>query len=362
MSNTTLSPADLEAFGAELDDLLVRTKADLGERDVSYIRRVIRVQRGLEITGRVLLFGSAFAPAWILGTASLAAAKIIENMEIGHNVMHGQYDFARDPSLSSTTYEWDNVCPSDQWRHSHNYLHHTFTNVRGVDHDLGYRLLRVDESQPWRWTAALQPIYAAALATMFQWGVAAHDVDMVKYLGSPKERTDEDRAKVRGIGRKAKRQLLKDYVLFPLLAGPYALPVLAGNVVANLVRNVWAFSVIFCGHFPDGTETFPPETLEGETRGGFYLRQITGSANFDGSWLLHFMSGHLSHQIEHHLFPDVPAHRYPEMAREVRAICAKYGVPYNTSSFGRQLLTVGKKIFRFAWPTRKTEATSELAT
>ncbi len=357
-----LSPAELEAFGAELDALVLRTKADLGERDVRYIRRVIRVQRGLEVAGRALLFGSAFAPAaWVFGTASLAAAKIIENMEIGHNVMHGQYDFARDSGLSSTTYEWDNVCPSDQWRHSHNYLHHTFTNVRGVDHDLGYRLLRIEESQPWRWTTPLQPVYTAVLATMFQWGVAAHDVDMYAYLSAPGRRTDEDRAKVRGIGRKAKRQLLKDYVLFPVLAGPFALPVLAGNAVANLARNVWAFSVIFCGHFPEGTATFAPETLEGESRGHFYLRQITGSANFEGSWLLHFMSGHLSHQIEHHLFPDIPAYRYPEMAREVRAICAKYGVPYNTGSLGKQFFSVLKKIFRFAWPPKKAPPTTQLA-
>jgi len=345
----------MEAFGAELDALAARTRADLGERDVRYIRRVIRVQRSLEITGRALLFGSgSFAPAWVLGTAALSASKVIENMEIGHNVMHGQYDFANDPALSSTTYEWDNVCPGDQWRHSHNYMHHTFTNVRGVDHDLGYRLLRVDDKQPWSWPAIFQPIYAGVLALLFQWGVGVHDIDLRRWLLHPEERTEEERTKLRGIGRKAARQMTKDYLLFPLLAGPYALNVLAGNVVANLVRNVWSFAVIFCGHFPEGTATFPPETLDGETRGGFYLRQITGSANFDGPWFLHFMSGHLSHQIEHHMFPDIPAHRYPEMAREVRAICAKYGVPYNTGTFGAQLLGVAKKIFRFALPSPVT--------
>jgi len=350
-SNVHLSPSELAAFGRELDELLQRTKADLGERDARYIRRVIRVQRSLELAGRALLFAGAFPPTWLLGTAALATSKILENMEIGHNVMHGQYEFTRDPALSST-YEWDNVCPSDQWRHSHNYLHHTFTNVRGVDHDLGYRLLRVEERQPWRVTTVLQPLFAAALAALFQWGVAAHDVDLPSYLLDPASRSDEQRAKLRGIGRKAARQLLKDYVLFPVLAGPFALHVLAGNVVANLARNVWSFTVIFCGHFPEGTVTFPAETLENETRGAFYLRQILGSANFGGPWLLHLFSGHLSHQIEHHLFTDVPAHRYPEMAREVRAICEKFGVPYNTGSLGRQFFGVLGKIVRLALPTR----------
>jgi NADPH-dependent stearoyl-CoA 9-desaturase len=349
-NNHALTPTQLEAFGAELDALRERTMRDLGERDVCYIRRVVRLQRSLEVTGRALLFASFFPPAWVIGAAALGASKILENMEIGHNVMHGQFDFAGDPALSSQTYEWDSVSPADQWRHSHNYLHHTFTNVRGMDEDLGYRLLRVEESQPWRPATLLQPLYASALALVFQWGVAGHDVDLPRYLLRPSERTAEDRQKVAGILRKAKRQLLKDYLLFPLLAGPFALHVLAGNLVANLARNVWAFAVIFCGHFPEGTETFGPEVLDGETRGAFYLRQIRGSANFEGSRFLHFMSGHLSHQIEHHLFPDLPAHRYPEIAPEVRAICERYGVAYNTGTLGKQIWTVAKKICRLALP------------
>jgi NADPH-dependent stearoyl-CoA 9-desaturase len=343
---------NFEEFGRELDELYARTKADLGQRDVQYIRRVIRWQRGFEIAGRALLFVPTPA-TWALGTASLATSKIIENMEVGHNVMHGQYDFANDPKLSGATYEWDNVCPSDQWRHSHNVQHHTFTNVREVDHDLGYRMLRVEDRQPWRWWTTFQPLYAGALALFFQWGVATHDIGPENFL--------HEREKWRGIGRKAGRQLLKDYVLFPLLAGPNALAVIAGNAIANLARNVWSFSVIFCGHFPDGTVTFPADVLENESRGAWYYRQILGSANFDGGWLMHFMSGHLSHQIEHHLFPDIPAHRYPEMAREVKAICERHGVAYNTGSFAKQIWSVVKKIFRLALPSRGLHELHEVA-
>lgn len=342
---------NLEAFGAELDELYARTKADLGDRDVRYIRRVMRFQRGCEIAGRALLFVPT-PITWALGTASLSVSKIVENMEIGHNVMHGQFDFANDPRLSGATYEWDNVCPSDQWRHSHNVQHHTFTNVREVDHDLGYRMLRIEARQPWHWYTFFQPLYAGALALLFQWGVATHDIGPENFL--------RERAKWRGIGKKAGRQVLKDYVLFPLLAGPNALAVLAGNAIANLARNVWSFSVIFCGHFPDGTATFPREVLETESRGGWYYRQILGSANFEGSSLMHFMSGHLSHQIEHHLFPDIPAHRYPEMAVEVKAICQRHGVPYNTGSLAKQLWSVVTKILRLALPTSENpDITSE---
>ena len=69
-------------------------------------------------------------------------------MEIGHNVLHGQWDWMRDPKIHSTTWEWDNASPAAQWKHAHNELHHNFTNVIGKDNDLGYGIMRVDEDQP----------------------------------------------------------------------------------------------------------------------------------------------------------------------------------------------------------------------
>src|SRR5690606_38514971 len=106
------TPIDYEAIGRELDALRERVLADLGERDVAYIRKVIDAQRRLELTGRGLLFASWFPPAFFAGTAMLGVAKILDNMEIGHNIMHGQYDFAGDPTLSSREFDWDTVCPA----------------------------------------------------------------------------------------------------------------------------------------------------------------------------------------------------------------------------------------------------------
>ena len=134
------------------------------------------------------------------------------------------------------------------------------------------------------------------------------------------------------IWRKTRKQTLKDYVAFPLLAGPFAPFVFAGNLTANLMRNVWSYMIIFCGHFPDGTQEFTVEETQGESRGMWYFRQILGSANLTGGKLFHLLSGNLSHQIEHHLFPDMPAHRYSEIAPEVQEICRRYGIPYNSGS------------------------------
>ena len=94
-----LTPEQVEAFGREIDAIKERVIADLGERDATYIRRMIKAQRGLEIGGRALLFGGIIPPFWLAGTAMLALSKIIDNMEIGHNVMHGQYDWMGDPAI-----------------------------------------------------------------------------------------------------------------------------------------------------------------------------------------------------------------------------------------------------------------------
>jgi NADPH-dependent stearoyl-CoA 9-desaturase len=350
MPTNTLTPEQVEAFGAELEAIRQRHLDDRGERDANYIRKVIRAQRGLEIAGRGMLMASIFPPAWLAGTAALSVSKILDNMEIGHNVMHGQYDWMNDPALSGKSFEWDTACPGDQWRHSHNYMHHTHTNILGKDRDIGYGVLRMSEDQPWEPYYLGNPIYAALLAIFFQYGVALHDLEVDRI------RTGEEKwgAKQKRIGKeiwkKVRRQTLKDYVLFPLLSGPSAPFTLAGNAVANLNRNLWSFMIIFCGHFPDGVEEFTEEETADETRGQWYYRQLLGSANLTGGKLFHVMSGNLSHQIEHHLFPDIPAHRYAEISVEVREICERYGIAYNSGPLHRQFGTVVRKICRLALP------------
>src|SRR3954469_8701618 len=352
----TLTPEQTEAFGRELDALKERVIADLGERDTTYIRRIIKGQRGLEVAGRAMLFGGIFPPFWLAGTAMLGLSKILDNMEIGHNVMHGQYDWTRDPALNSKRFEWDTACPSDQWRHSHNYMHHTYTNILDKDRDVGYGILRMDESQKWNPYYLGNPVWAFLLMTFFQYGVALHDLETENVI-SGKRKMSENKDLLRGIWRKVGKQTLKDYVLFPLLTGPQFVSTLSANATANLVRNLWAYSIIFCGHFPSGVATFTEEETENESRGAWYVRQMMGSANITGGKLFHILSGNLSHQIEHHLFPDLPARRYPQVAGEVRALCEKYGLPYNAGPLRKQLGSVWGKIFKLALPTRdKTSA------
>ncbi len=342
-----LTPDQVEAFGRELDAIKEQVIADLGDRDADYIRRMVKFQRGFEIGGRAMLF---LPPLWPLGAAMLGLSKIIDNMEIGHNVMHGQYDWMGDPALKGQVFEWDTACPADQWRHSHNYMHHTYTNIVGMDRDIGYGILRMSEDQKWSPYFLGNPAYAFLLMVLFQYGVALHELETER-IRSGEISVADKREVLREIWAKTSKQTLKDYVAFPLLAGPFAPLVFAGNMTANLMRNVWAFMIIFCGHFPEGTQEFTVEETKAETRGQWYFRQILGSANLTGGRLFHILSGNLSFQIEHHLFPDLPAHRYAEIAPAVRDICQRYGIPYNSGPLPKQFASVVRKIFRLALPS-----------
>jgi fatty acid desaturase len=366
-----LTPEQLEQLGREFDAIHDEVKACLGDRDSRYIRSTIKLHRQLVLAARAMLLGSRYRPLWLAGTASLSIAKILENMEIGHNVMHGQWDWMNDPDINSRNWDWDTASPADAWRHSHNYEHHTFTNIRGKDRDLGYEIMRVDPHQKWHPVYLLQPFYNLLLMGFFEWGVAFHDLnfDAIKAGEKSKEQLLEE---LKAIGVKARRQAVKDYIAFPLLSAAIAGAVgaattraatdrgagagraykstLTADFTANIVRNVWAYSIIFCGHFPDQTYTFSQAEVAEETRGGWYVRQLLGSANIEGSPLFHFIAGNLSFQVEHHLYPDMPSSRYAEIAPRVRDVCHRYGLPYNTGPFSKQLGNVQRTILRLAFP------------
>ena len=218
-----------------------------------------------------------------------------------------------------------------------------------MDRDIGYGILRMSEDQSWQPYYLGNPVYAFLLMVLFQYGVALHELETERIRAG--EITIADKREIlEGIWRKTKRQTLKDYVAFPLLAGPFAPWVFAGNLTANLIRNVWSYAIIFCGHFPDGTQEFTIEETKDETRGMWYFRQILGSANLTGGKLFHVMSGNLSFQIEHHLFPDIPAHRHAEIsaggAGDLRAL--RHSLQQGPAA--EQFATVVRKIVKLALP------------
>ncbi len=411
-----LAPEQIDELGREFQAIHDDVYADLGEHDARYIRSMIQLQRRLAAMSRAVLIASRWSPAWALGTTGLSVAKILENMEIGHNVMHGQWDWMNDPAIHSSVWDWDTASPAFAWKHSHNFVHHTYTNIIGKDKDVGYEIMRVDPQQAWNPVYLLQPVYNVLLAGLFEWGVALHDLDFeaIRTGQKPKDQLVEE---LKGIGTKARRQVVKDYIAWPAISGlamtaielavialfeppsesgrrqwkrrgrrrsgrsrlidwrpvrsvkpdrnlgaavgrlvarrsfrePFR-ATLTANLTANFVRNLWAYAIIFCGHFPDQAYTFTEEETADETQGGWYVRQLLGAANIEGGPFFHVMSGNLSYQVEHHLYPDLPSSRYQQIAPRVREICHRHGLPYNTGPFGKQLGSVQRTILRLAFP------------
>jgi fatty acid desaturase len=357
-----LTEADIENLAFELDAIRLDIEDSLGERDARYIRRTIAGQRALDLAGRLMLAASSKRWAWWAGTVTLGLAKIIENMEIGHNVMHGQWNWMNDPEIHSTTWEWDMSAASRHWISSHNFQHHKYTNILGMDDDVGYHILRVTRDQPWHRFNIGNVVFNAVLALGFEWGIGTQTIDFEKILKAGPER-DATLKLAREFSVKAGRQLAKDYVAFPALTslspGATYTSTLKANALANVIRNIWANAVIFCGHFPDGAEKFTKTDMIGESKGQWYLRQMLGSANFEGGPVLRFMSGNLCHQIEHHLFPDLPSNRLHEVSMRVRAVCDKYDLPYTTGSFLMQYGKTWRTIAKLSLPNKYLRDTAD---
>jgi NADPH-dependent stearoyl-CoA 9-desaturase len=351
-----LSDTDLDEFAAALDVIRCDIESSRGAYDRAYIKRAIAFHRTLEVAARLVIGASKGKFGWSVGTAALAAAKCIENMELGHNISHGQWDWMNDPEIHSTTWEWDMAGLTSHWQNSHNYRHHVFANVVGVDDDLGFGVLRVTRDEKWRPHTLVQPLRAVLLAVLFEWGVALHGL----YSVQERETTSAGKsAHSKALVRKITRQIGKDYVVFPALSRRRWWRTLGANVAANGLRNVWAYVVIVCGHFTDGAEKFTPSVLEGETKAGWYLRQMLGTANFRAGTVMAFMSGNLCYQIEHHLYPDLPSNRYAEIAERVRDVCVSYDLPYTTGPLLRQYLLTVRTICKLALPDWFLLATSD---
>jgi fatty acid desaturase len=364
-----LSAEQTRSLRAELDALRQEYAARIGDRDAEYIRKVRAVARISQVAGRLLIHFSLEPVGWAAGVAALTTYKMLENMEIGHNVLHGQYDFMHDPAFGSATYEWDMVPTARSWKRAHNATHHVYTNVIGKDRDFGYATFRFSEDVPWRPYHLLGPLLSPLSGLFFEHAIGSFSAGSLEGLlprwsEEARKRRRPPREVARDLwafARKAARKGLKEYVLYPALAGPLAAKVVAGNALANLLRNGWAYAVIYCGHLTEGTATFREEDLAGEDRGGWYARQIAGSANFETGWLGRVLSGHLGFQIEHHLFPNIPAWRYPEMAPRVREICERHGLPYRTGPLSSQLAGVMRRLVRHAVPGPRSRAAERVA-
>jgi fatty acid desaturase len=345
--------ARLDEFAAVIDAIRRDVEAKVGHADVRYIRRVRRVSIAAEVAGRSLIHFSLDPITFGAGVIALWLHQQLEATEIGHTVLHGTYDRLDGAgSFCSTTYAWDNPIDEESWRYGHNIRHHQYTNVAGKDPDIHFGSVRLTDRTPYGRMHRVQLAYLLAVVIPnFAFFLSWHFAGLVDvYIGNGRpEQFDfiADRSAPAVFAahwkllRKQVPYYAKEYLLFPLAAGPFFWKVAAGNWLARSITDVYSALTILCGHVGDDVKTFP-EGARARGRGEFYKMQVEATNNFEVPLPVSILCGALDRQIEHHLFPRLPPNRLREIAPAVRAACDAHGVEYRTASWGR---TLGK-VFR----------------
>lgn len=353
----------LEAFGLALDALRARVNEEIGPEDLSYIRKVDRVSRTLEVAGRGLIHFSFEPLGFGAGVFSLWLHKQLQATEVGHTALHGAFNRFEDAGrFHSKRFRWQVPIDERSWIRGHNGRHHNATNVAGKDPDIHFGPVRLTDQTPHRFAHYLQlPFTVFILFPNFTLLMNTHFTGLADfYEGNGRGDgfdfiKDRSRATAIDVHKRAFRKWIpyyaKEYVLFPALAGPFFWKTLLGNWMSEVMRDVYSAATIYCGHVGEATASYDEGTRP-RNRGERYAMQVEASNNFDVSLPVSILCGALDLQIEHHLFPAFPTNRLRQLAPEVKSICEAHGVEYRHDTWPR---TLRKALGYIARLSRKTE-------
>jgi NADPH-dependent stearoyl-CoA 9-desaturase len=366
MTNVTAWADDedrLRHFAAEIDELRARVEAEIGAEDLDYIKNVQRFSRGMEVLGRGLLHFSVGPVGFFSGVGALWLHKQLQAIEIGHTVLHGTFDKIEGAeAFRSKTFTWGAPIHEESWSYAHNVRHHQYTNITGRDPDIRFGVIRWNEQTPYdperhRFHIPALVLVTTHLAFMVNLQHTGLGDFLLKKDMNPeqldfsKERTPEVfRAGLRKALRKALPYYAREYVLYPMLAGPMFWKVMLGNYMSELGRDIYSSLSLYCGHYGDDVPDYAEGTRAG-SRHHWYAMQVESSCNFEVPLPLTILCGTLNRQIEHHLFPRFPTNRLRQIAPEVREICERHGMPYRTESWTGRLRKVFGRLARLSRPT-----------
>lgn len=357
--------ARLESFGHAIDRIKRDAEGRVGEKDLRRVRRLRWLSRALEVIGRAAIHFSFEPIGFSAGVLALFVHKQIEATEIGHTALHGAYDrFGEKTGFHSSKFRWRVPIDEPSWRYGHNVRHHGNTNVAGKDPDIHFGPIRLTEQTPWRPTNRVQLLFALlVLFPNFTFLMNTHftgvnDAWFHNGRGGMDFLTDRSwKTRLRAHGRALRKWVpyyAYEYVLFPLLAGPFWWKTLLGNWLAEVLRDLYSAATIFCGHVGEDVASYP-EGDKANGRGAWYARQVEATNNFEVQRPLSVLCGGLDRQIEHHLFPKLAPERLREVAPLVKQACEEHGVRYNTASWPA---TLKKALAHIAALSRETPNTT----
>lgn len=340
-------PERLASFERVMNGLRERVEGELGEEDLQHVRRMRKVSRIAELAGRTLIHISLDPVTFSTGVGALWLHKQLEALEIGHAALHGAYDtLPGAEAFQAATFVWETPIDTRSWRRAHNVRHHGHTNVGGKDPDIQLGPTRLNRRVPWRLTHLFQlPLTAATwlnftlvlnlkytgLADLL---VGSNEPDTWQAVGA--DSISAWRSALHKASRSALPHYLKNYVLYPALAGVHFPKVLLGNWLAEALRDVYCAASVYSGHVGSDAQDHPVGTRP-PSRAAWYVMQVEASHDFEVPLPVSILCGALDKQIEHHLFPTLPPNRLRRIAAEVRTICEAHGVKYSSASWGATL-------------------------
>jgi len=344
----------LERFAARLDAIRGRVEKALGGKDVAYVKKVRAASRALGVPGRTSERGAPTPVRFAAGVSARGPTQQLEATEIGHSALHGAWDgLAGAEEFAAKGFDWRVPIDEQAWHQGHNLRHHGHTNIAGKDPDVHFGPVRLNERTPHRAAHYVQLPMALFAASTFGLSMNLHFTGVVDHDGTqtPAERREAWRMALRKYVPYYKREL----VTLPLLSGPFAARALLGNLITEVMRDLYSAATIFCGHVGDEVADYP-EGTRAQSRAEWYRMQVEAANDFEVPLPVSMLCGALDRQIEHHLFPRFPPNRLREIAPEVRAACEEAGIPYRSASWPATLGKVVSRLWKLSFPTAAERA------
>lgn len=340
-----------ESLTAALKALYDQTKAKVGDADLEHIRNVAAYSQAIKARSNELIQQGGKPNAIMRGAILGALHTLLEFSELGHNIMHGSYDHLSNAgSFHSERWVWNFMVDPYEWRVMHHQNHHPFTNIVGVDHDLGYSFLRIKPGQPWYGHHTLQlPLLWVLLLT-------TPNLVFSLFTGASAAKTEGrkvlSRTTIEQTLKLTKKYITQHFWKDPLSVSPHRiLPTFFGNYLSTVLGYDLTVAVLFLEHHSPNVELFSDPGLS-ETEEEYFRRQILATSNFtpyaqldnyfktlleeevkfDNPPKFDVFYGGLDTHLEHHLFPDLPCNRQREIQPFVKEICLQHGLPYNVMS------------------------------
>jgi len=265
---------------------------------------------------------------WLLMGVCLAGI----GMSVMHDANHGAY--SSNKYVNIAVGHTLNILGGSvhNWKLQHNILHHTYTNIAGMDEDIADRLVLIfsPHSKP-KWYNKFQPIYAFVfygLMTAY-WVLLKDLIQLIQFTKSgvnPQTRNEN-------ISLFVRLTIIKLIYLFTMLVVPtlyFGIPfyqIIIGFVLMHYTGGIILSLVFQLAHTVD--ETTHPLPVNGVIENDWAIHQMNTTVNFSpNNKLLSWYVGGLNYQVEHHLFPRICHVHYPQISAIVKETAEEFNVPY----------------------------------